>query len=491
MELPEVWAAFRAGWWLLVISLLLGAGVAFGVSHVQTPLYQSSTQMFVSATSSRTASDALDGSQLAQQRVSSYAALLTGPDLAARVIDRLGLSMTPHELSQEITATVASGTVLIDIVVTDPSAQRAQQIADAVGKDFPAIIARLETSPGGGTSPVKATVTYPPTLPDAPSSPKILRNLAIGGALGLLLGVGVAFVRSVLDRTIKSSRDVGEVVKAPVVGLLMRDKQLAGQHLAGVGSRAEDFRRLRINLKHLGGGQTPSVLMITSAGRAEGKTTVAINLGIALAEAGRRVTIVEADLRWPAIAARLGMDDKVGLAQVLADRVTVDDAVQRYGADDLSIIPAGPIPPNPGELVASGSMPALLEKLRERNDVVIVDAPALLPVADSSELAAHVDGVLLSVRYGVTRTELLGRAVAALERVGVTPLGVVLNVVPPGAESAAALGLGRVTGLRGQRERLAGLGSLLGRAFSRAPEPSARSGAAWSSAEKRSSDSLP
>jgi receptor protein-tyrosine kinase len=154
------------------------------------------------------------------------------------------------------------------------------------------------------------------------------------------------------------------------------------------------------------------------------------------------VTVVEADLRRPKVTRYLGLIGGVGLTNVLTGSAELDDVMQRYvnGDSQVSVLAAGPLPPNPGELLASTHMQALLEKLRGQNDFVLVDAPPLLPVADSSGLAVHMDGVLLSVRYGSTRKDQLQQAAATLDRVGARTLGVILNIVPPKAQMATAYG---------------------------------------------------
>jgi capsular exopolysaccharide synthesis family protein len=182
--------------------------------------------------------------------------------------------------------------------------------------------------------------------------------------------------------------------------------------------------------------------MISSALPSEGKTTAVVNLALALADAGRSVTVVEADLRRPKVTRYLGLVAGVGLTNVLAGKADIDEVMQPYGDGGVRVIGAGPLPPNPGELVASTHMAQLLEKLRAVSDFVLIDAPPLLPVADASGLAVHTDGVLLSVRYGTTRRDQLQQAVATLERVNAKTLGVFLNIVPAKAEAASAYGYG-------------------------------------------------
>jgi receptor protein-tyrosine kinase len=244
---------------------------------------------------------------------------------------------------------------------------------------------------------------------------------------------------------VKDPKEIPSLAGAPVIGTILRDGSLEKRHLVDRSSTnrtAEDYRQLRNNLQFLNVDEPPKVIMVTSALPSEGKTTAVVNLGIALADSGRRVTIVEADLRKPKVTRYLGLVGGVGLTNILAGSADLPDVVQRYGDGELHVIAAGPTPPNPGELLASHHMFSLLDKLRGDNDFVLVDAPPLLPVADSTGLSVYMDGVLLSVRYGSTRKEQLQQAAANLERVGARTLGVILNIIPPKAELASAYGYG-------------------------------------------------
>jgi receptor protein-tyrosine kinase len=152
------------------------------------------------------------------------------------------------------------------------------------------------------------------------------------------------------------------------------------------------------------------------------------------------VAILEADLRRPKVTRYLGMVGGVGLTNILAGSVEVEEVTQRQGDGGLAVIAAGPTPPNPGELLASGHMAGLIDKLRGQYDYILVDAPPLLPVADASGLAVMMDGVLMVVRYGVTTKDQLHQAAATVEAVGAKTLGVILNGVPPKADVASAYG---------------------------------------------------
>ncbi|GAB3365744.1 hypothetical protein GCM10027300_41540 [Modestobacter lapidis] len=232
---------------------------------------------------------------------------------------------------------------------------------------------------------------------------------------------------------------------APIVGVILRDEALQTQHTIDRDSQsrtAEAYRQLRTNLQFLNVDEPPKVIMISSAVPSEGKTTVAVNLALTLAETGRQVTLVEGDLRRPRVTRYLGMVGGAGLTNILAGSAELEDVLQPHGDGNLSVIAAGPTPPNPSELLASSHMFKLIDDLRGKNDFVLIDAPPLLPVADASGLAVMVDGVVLSIRYGSTRKEQLQQSRATLDRVGARTLGVILNIVPTKAEITSAYGYG-------------------------------------------------
>jgi receptor protein-tyrosine kinase len=445
MEFRDVVAALRAGWWLAVMGLVIGGVAALGVSLLLTPQYQAQTQLFVSTDDSSSTSAVVQGGQFSQDRMSSYAELLGGAELATRVLrTQVVDGLTPAQLADEIEVTTLPQTVLLNVTVTDPIPVRAQRIANAIGEEFPKLVDELETT-SQGVSPVRVRVVHGPALPTVPVSPKTLLNVILGALVGLLLGAVAALTRARLDRTVKKAEEASRFAGAPVMGVVLRHPGLESGHVvdsARMARVAEDYRHLRANLQFLDVDEPPKVIMVSSALPGEGKTTVVINLALALAEGGRKVTVVEADLRRPKITRYLGMVGGVGLTNVLAGAADVSDVTQYYGDDGLAVIAAGPTPPNPSELVASASMAELLGKLRASNDFVLVDAPPVLPVADSTGLAVIVDGVLLTVRYGTTRTDQLEQAAATVQRVGARTLGVILNIVPPKAEVASALGLG-------------------------------------------------
>jgi len=252
--------------------------------------------------------------------------------------------------------------------------------------------------------------------------------------VGMALGVGAAVLRETLDTTVKTQDDVAGVTEAPTLGRIAYDPNAARRPLIiqddPHSQRAEAFRQLRTNLQFVDIDKAPKSIVVTSSVPSEGKSTSCANLAISLAQAGLKVILVEGDLRRPQISDYMGIESSVGLTSVLIGRVDLADAIQPWGGDGrLFVLPCGPIPPNPAELLGSQGMADLLKRLENSSDIVLIDTPPLLPVTDAAVLAALADGAMLVVRSGKTRREQVKAAASALSAVGARVLGVVLTMV--------------------------------------------------------------
>ena len=199
----------------------------------------------------------------------------------------------------------------------------------------------------------------------------------------------------------------------------------------------EAFNRLRINLQHVDQDHAPRSLVVTSAEAGEGRTTIACGLAVAMAQAGSKVLLLDADLRRPRIAEYLGLEAGPGLAAVLRREAELDQAVVRWKACQLDVLPSGNSPSNPGELLASPAMRDLMTELRRHYDAIVIDTPPSLPVADAAILASDADGVLLVVRCGHTDRDLVAAAVKNQRQVNAHVTGTVLNFVPSTATGRA------------------------------------------------------
>ncbi|HEY2272728.1 MAG TPA: polysaccharide biosynthesis tyrosine autokinase, partial [Jatrophihabitantaceae bacterium] len=268
-------------------------------------------------------------------------------------------------------------------------------------------------------------------VPSAPIKPNKILNIGLGLIVGLLLGIGVAVLREVLDNTVKGPHDF-EDMGVPVLGLVPFDKRTPRAPIAfrtdPHSARSEAYRQLRTNMQFVDVDNPPRVIAVTSAMPGEGKTTTAINLAAALAEAGARVCLVEADLRKPSMATSLGLVGDVGFTTVLIGKAPVETVLQNAGRN-LAVLTSGQIPPNPSELLISQHARQLLADLARNVDFLVIDTPPLLPVADGAELATLADATLLVHRAGKTTRDQAARSVEALAKVGKRPVGVILNMI--------------------------------------------------------------
>ena len=431
MELQDYLQVVRKRWRVIVAVTLVMVGLAAVATLAADKVYESRTQFFVSTTGSDDSGALLQGSTFTQQRVKSYAQLLTTPRILAPVAAAVGVE---GDLASQVTATTPPDTVLIDVAVRSTDPAQAQAMGEAIAKEFPAAVSELESPAGKAASPVKVTVVRPPTTPESPVSPKPLRNLLLGAVLGLMLGLGAALVRETLDKTVKTTDDVKGITEAPILGSIAHDADATKRPLIVEvdprSPRAEAFRALRTNLQFVDAANHPRTIVVTSSLAGEGKSTMAANLALTMAQAGSRVCLIEADLRRPKVLEYMGLEGGVGLTDALIGRTDVIDVIQPYGGTNLWVLGAGPIPPNPSELLGSTSMRTLLADLAGRFDYVIIDAPPALPVTDAVVISKLVDGAIVVAGSGIVQRDQLERTLESLESVNGHVLGVVLNRVP-------------------------------------------------------------
>ena len=441
MDLRDYLRAVRKRWWLVAGAIAVAVGVAVTVTLLTPPKYAASVTFFVS-TRGTEVTQAFQGGQFAQQRVKSYVDVLTSNRLAQSITSAGGGGLTAEEVQDEITAQVIPDTVLVEATVTDTNRARALGVAQSLAVEFPELVGKLETPPGSKVPTVGVQIIAEPKLAAAPVSPQPLRNVGLAVALGLIVGVGAAALRESLDSTIRSPEALQDAVSAPVLSAIPFDRKAEKAPLITEGSaqstRAEAMRQLRTNLQFVNVDRPLRSLVVSSALPGEGKSTTACNLGIAFAEAGKRVILIDADLRRPRIAEYLGLEGAVGLTNVLAGQANVRDVVQPWGKSGLYVLPSGYIPPNPSELLGSGNMADLLTALGAAFDVIIIDTPPLLPVTDAAVMATVADGCLLVSRHAKTTVSQASTAAAALAAVSAKLHGCVLNMIPAKAAGTYA-----------------------------------------------------
>jgi capsular exopolysaccharide synthesis family protein len=417
--------------------------------------------------------------------VQTQVEVINSPRIAGQVVETLGLNESASSLLKRVTASADTGTNNIEILAIDPSAAGAARIANAFAeayvawsrdnqsasiktaaddvqrrldqaqKQIVAIEQTVTASPSDqarlqaardlytsladkleqlriaeqlatGAGSVLASATPDP----APVSPKISRNAALGVAIGLLIGLIVAFVAEQFDISIKSADEAAAIYAAPVLANIPAEKvgkaALARLTLKerATSPAAEAYRMLRNNIGFVNFDKGIKTVLVTSAAPSEGKSTVAANLATVLSQAGSKVVLVVGDFYLPAAERFFELDYTVGLSNVLAGTNDVSTALQQpAGFNDLWVLPAGPLPPNPSELLGSDAMDRLLAGLREWADWVILDSAPMLAAADAAAVVRWVDGVLVVVRMGVSRRDAAGAGLEQLQNVGARILG--------------------------------------------------------------------
>jgi capsular exopolysaccharide synthesis family protein len=305
-------------------------------------------------------------------------------------------------------------------------------------------VGELETPRPGSPPDTRVVVEQRASIPDKPVVPKTARNIALGLAMGVVLGVALALLRDQLDKTVKSPETLEEVAHVGVVGNIPYDKKFRDHSAISFdtanSATAEAFRKLRTNLQFVSVDHPPRLIVVTSSIAGEGKSTTALNIALALAEAEHNVVLVDGDMRRPSISTYLDLVGSVGLSTVISGSSSVAEALQETSFPRLTVLTAGTCPPNPSEIIGSVAAKKVLSELRERFDYVIIDSPPLLAVTDAALLSTGSDGTLIIARFGHTKREQITNAVESLEKVDATLLGAVITMSPARGTSSYGYG---------------------------------------------------
>lgn len=435
MEFRDVLTMLRARWRTLLACVLLVLAATAWVTLRTVPVYQATARVFFSATPK----DAnTSGSYvITEQDLTTFVELMTSPVLRDPLRAAVGL---PAGAALDVSARVVENAPMLDVTARSSSPQVATDLANAVGPQLAEVGAKYSTLLSTSGLLVSVTPIAPAETPLTPISPNVGRDFALGLLAGLALGVGVVILRQLMDSRVRSEADVKALSDRPLLGSLRRLKDDHAGSLVMEAEphslAAEEFRRLRTNLRFADvttGGQHSFV--VTSSVPGEGKTRTAVNLAMAMADTGARVLLVDADLRNPSVAERLGLEGAVGLTTILLEQATPDEVAQRWGVTSLYVLPAGTIPPNPSELLGSGASQRLFERFCNDYDFVLVDSPPLVPVIDAMLINEYVGGLLMVVSVDQTRKRDLGNALKALKTVNAAAAGFALNMVRPGEGS--------------------------------------------------------
>lgn len=275
----------------------------------------------------------------------------------------------------------------------------------------------------------------PATIPDRPFRPSHILNTLLGAVIGLIVSVGIVIIKDVLDDTMKSAEQISEYLNLPIIAMISTPDSQSDPLITQASPRspqAEEYRALRTSIQYAGVDEPIRSLLITSPLAREGKSTVASNLSVVMAQNGRETVLVEGDLHQPRVFELFSLPNQVGLTDLFIVALErINQFLQPTGITKLSVLTSGKLPHNPAELLGSERAANILEQLKENAEIVIIDSPPLTLVADPSVLAPQVDGVLLVIRSGSTKLAAAREALRRLDHVGANVLGLVVTGCKP------------------------------------------------------------
>lgn len=473
--------------WLIALAVVLAAAAAYFFSSRITPVYQATTTVLVNEAPATQKTD-YTSIITSQQLTSTYSQMMTKQPVLAEVAQRLGIP----EVTESITVSPVRDTQLMEVAVESTDPVRAAQVANTLVAVFSDQIqslqeARFATSKENlqaqltdlekqiqqatdqkaiaktanerdqldtkitqyrgiysnllqsyesirlaeAETTSSVTQVEPATPAQSPIRPRVMMNVLLAAVVGALLAIGAIVAVEALDDTLKSPEDVTRSLGLPILGVVSHYRTEDGSPVAESQPRSpisEAFRTLRTNVMYAGVDKPINSVLVTSASPGEGKTTIVTNLAVVFAQSGRRVVVIDADLRRPALHRRLGLGNQYGLSQVFVQSSPVlNGSQQKTRVSNLTAVTSGSLPPNPSELLGSQKMGQILSNLRKNEEMVILDTPPALAVTDAAVLVPYVDGVLLVVKPGSTKTGAAKQAIENLRRVGANLLGVVLN----------------------------------------------------------------
>ncbi len=431
MSLSRILTHLRNSWRLLAICAVVGLALGGLVTMLQDKTYEAKAAVLVSPNvplGTVGQDQGADASFIAQ-RAQSYAVIGASSEVlkrAAAAAGRDGLSSDAVKVEWAATAPA-----VLAISVTAPSARESAERANAVAAELIRVVDNLERPKNSGNATVRLSVSSAADPPTSPTSPNLVANLLVGLLAALAIGLAVVLAKVLFGRNVSDPAALTEATGEPplaVIGTGGADHPLILRD-APQSPPAEAFRKLRTAVRFANPGNATQSLVVTAAQVGAGTTTVACNLALAMAEAGQQVVLVDANLRDPAVGELLRLQAGPGLAEVLAGEVELEAALQD-GAPGCAVLTAGQGTPESGGGLAGPRMVALLERLEKQADLVVIDAPAVLPFSAAADLTAIADAALLVARFGKTKLEDLKQARAALAQVGTTVLGVAVNAAP-------------------------------------------------------------
>ena len=438
--------------WLIIVMTILGAGAAFGISKFLLPLqYSSHITMYVQSYTGITENaNSVNNISNSKQLVNTYMEVLKDDAVMNAVAEKLSKQFEENVLSQNFTindsgkitpASIRSCLAISSVIDTSAvkvtATAKNAEVAAAICNDLTQVAPQyVEEAVGvGSINTIDTAKVY-----NTPVAPNTMKNTMIGAVAGFMLIVLIIFLIDFFDNTIKDTDALGKKYNKAIIGDIQafddskKKRDADDVHLKLTDKDApfhiiESYKSIRTNLSFALSTVEKKTFAVSSANPGEGKSTTSANIAIAIAQSGSHVLLIDADMRKSVQHKIFELVNKKGLSTAVSKMHTPDECIQKNVMENLDVMTAGPIPPNPSELLASEMMEQMLNELSEKYDAILIDTPPVNVVTDAMELAKSVSGIVLVVRYGRTTDEDVDNVFKRVELANMNLLGFILNGV--------------------------------------------------------------
>ncbi|MCR5600742.1 MAG: polysaccharide biosynthesis tyrosine autokinase [Ruminococcus sp.] len=451
IDLKDLFSLFISKLWIIILAVIIGGAGAFCYSKFVLPLkYSSHISMYVQSYTSFNENPDLNYNNInnSKQLINTYMEVLKDDAVMNAVGDKLSASfdenilseslsvvngkITPSSIRECMVISSVTDTSALNLVTTTKNAELSAAICNIVAKVAPSY---LDEAVGvGQINTIDTAKVY-----NTPVSPNVKKNTAIGGLAAAFLVMVILFLIDFFDNTIKESGWLGSRFKKAIIGEILEfgtDRKKNAENDSKYVKLTdkdvpfavvESYKSIRTNISFALSPFEKKIFTVSSTNPGDGKSTTSANIAIALSQGGNKVLLIDADLRKCVQHKIFGLKNKKGLSTAISRMADLDECISKDVMDNLDVMTAGPIPPNPSELLASESMTSILEKLSERYATIIIDTPPVNVVTDSMELAKNVSGIIMVVRYGVTTTDDIDAAMKKIEFSQMNMLGFIMN----------------------------------------------------------------
>jgi len=430
----------------VLISICTSVGILvffINSEFIVKPTYVASVQMYVNSNDTTISAD-LNELNYAQKVVTTYINFLQTKVFYKQVIEECELNYTQAQLKNMTTIKAINDTEIFQISVTNTNPNDAYILVEAMQKIAPILIKNIKET-------AQISVVDPPTLPTSPSSRNILQNALVGGMIGFVLSLMASLLFVLFDQNVKNQDDLSKRYHLPILGAipkfnviikrkyllkktiftdLLQNKLIRNDNIKNKDTDfviKEAYKSLRSNLNFTLRYDGCKKILISSPVPEDGKSTTITNIGISIAQTGAKVLLMDCDLRKGRLHHLFNVKFKPGVSDALSSTMDVKNAIYKTAYENLSVMPMGTIPPNPSELLASIQMEALLNKLNDDYEYIIIDSPPVKVVSDALNLVKMVDGVLIVVREGITSHPCISSSLTKYQFLNANILGFVLN----------------------------------------------------------------